>query len=663
MKKARRVPSWDELHCGAYKRLSPVLAEGWKRSIEEKVDPLKKELDVYDPDAFLQVKSESDNQEFFILSKSTIKDIVQTFEMQGVGIGIVSRDCCLLKAFGDNAFMEWAVRKGIRPGSLWSNNSAGVNAISIGMERKTLIYTAGSEHYCKMLGDVSIYFAPVYFSQSTDPLEKPKDIYCGGGIALFTPFLSQGDAYGAVVSLIARLVSFHYSTIVSTVGLIDVEGIAILGVDYYKGRKSVLYYNDSLFKVLEIPEEPLFYKQLDYLIDPVPENRAFWSLIESRKPVRNLPVTLSIRGKKYRYVIKSATPHSNLTEKNRGICLTISSVRQSNEALSKMVGHYAKTNFSDMIGENYTFKRAIQIAERIAPLDNNILILGESGTGKDLLAQSIHNASDRKSHPFVVLNCAALPRDLIASELFGHVEGAYTGSKRGGQMGKLELADGGTLFLDEIGDMPLDLQAVLLRVIEQKSFMRIGSNTNVQSDVRIISATNADLERKVKENKFRADLYYRLCGIRIMLPPLRERGKDIELLASYFVKRAVQAFKFPSVELDIDAISLLNSLPWNGNVRELQHTIESVLYLADGVITVELLREYLGLPKESQAPNHVIIIDEQALSEEEQQSRSLTKEYLEKVLIEYRYNKLEAAKALSISRPTLYKYMKQYNIQ
>ena len=187
------------------------------------------------------------------------------------------------------------------------------------------------------------------------------------------------------------------------------------------------------------------------------------------------------------------------------------------------------------------------MAKAVAKSESNVLILGESGVGKDIFAQAIHNASDRRDKPFLALNCAALPRDLIASELFGYEGGAFTGAKKNGNIGKFQLADTGTIFLDEIGDMPLDLQATLLRVIEQKKFMRVGSSSITNVDVRIIAATNANIQKLIDQKKFRADLYYRLSTLQFTIPPLRERGSDIILLAEYFIQAVSRRINKPNV--------------------------------------------------------------------------------------------------------------------
>jgi transcriptional regulator with PAS, ATPase and Fis domain len=221
---------------------------------------------------------------------------------------------------------------------------------------------------------------------------------------------------------------------------------------------------------------------------------------------------------------------------------------------------------------------------------SNVLILGESGTGKELLAQAIHNASSRASGPFIAINCGSIPRNLIESELFGYEPGAFSGARREGNPGKFELADGGTLFLDEIGDMPLELQVTLLRVIQSREVTRLGGRFPKQVDVRIIAATNADLLHAVEEKMFRGDLYYRLNVLTLTLPPLRDRKEDIPFLCDYFLQRYSDSLGKMVTEISPETMALLCQYSWPGNIRELENIIERAVNLAPArVITPDEL--------------------------------------------------------------------------
>ncbi len=244
--------------------------------------------------------------------------------------------------------------------------------------------------------------------------------------------------------------------------------------------------------------------------------------------------------------------------------------------------------FDDMIGQSESWKRVLDMAQRAAPADVTVLIEGASGTGKEVLARAIHRLSNRKDGPFVAVNCAAIPEGLLESELFGHERGAFTGAVRS-KPGRFELAREGTLFLDEIGDMPLSMQVKILRALQEREIDRVGGTRPIGVDVRVIAATHQNLDRLVGEGKFRQDLFYRLQGVRLSLPPLRERVDDLPLLMSHVLERAAQRLSRPAATVSPEALRLLWSYSWPGNVRELQHVLEGAMVLSDGVIQPEHL--------------------------------------------------------------------------
>lgn len=238
-------------------------------------------------------------------------------------------------------------------------------------------------------------------------------------------------------------------------------------------------------------------------------------------------------------------------------------------------------NFDEIIGQSNPLRKALSKIEKVAPLDTVVLILGETGTGKELAARAIHNLSLRKHRPLIKVNCAALLPNLIENELFGHEKGAYTDA-RTCQVGRFELANNGTIFLDEIGELSLDLQPKLLRVLQDGEFERLGGNKTIKTDVRVIAATNADLQQRVEEGRFRQDLWYRLNIFSIILPPLREREDDIEILTRWFVKKYSAKFGKKIESIPIKTMQKLRSYPWPGNIRELEHVIERALITTEG---------------------------------------------------------------------------------
>jgi formate hydrogenlyase transcriptional activator len=240
-------------------------------------------------------------------------------------------------------------------------------------------------------------------------------------------------------------------------------------------------------------------------------------------------------------------------------------------------------NFREIIGHSPSLKRALQDVQTVAPTDSNVLIFGETGTGKELIARAIHNLSARKDHTLVKVNCAAIPTGLLESEMFGHEKGAFTGAIEQ-RKGRFELANRGTLFLDEVEDIPLDLQPKLLRVLQEQEFERLGSSRTITVDVRVVAATNTDLSQLVAEKKFRSDLYYRLNVFPITLPPLRERTEDIPLLVHFFAQKYAQRMKKPIERIPTETVAALTRYSWPGNIRELQNLIERAVILSRGAV-------------------------------------------------------------------------------
>ncbi len=308
-----------------------------------------------------------------------------------------------------------------------------------------------------------------------------------------------------------------------------------------------------------------------------------------------------------------------------------------------------------IVGESDTMQTLRKEASKAAATQFPVLITGESGTGKELFAQGIHHASARRLYPFVRINCSAIPKDLLESELFGYEKGAFTGARTGGKPGKLELAKHGTVFLDEIGDLPLQMQPKLLRVIEDKEFERIGGTSVIRSDFRLIAATNQNLEEMLTDRRFRKDLFYRLNVIPLHIPPLRERREDILPLVKHFLNQTSQEAFLPEITLEHDAEEVLRSYQWPGNIRELSNVLERVLSSLEGnTIRLSDLPFYLYRSRK-------IASKLSALSIREVQSRA-EKEAILHTLRLARYNKSKAAAMLGIHRTHLYKKIKKYGI-
>jgi len=351
--------------------------------------------------------------------------------------------------------------------------------------------------------------------------------------------------------------------------------------------------------------------------------------------------------------------------------LILRPIKEIHRLINRFSGAQASFQFTDIITNDARMLETIERAKLAAQSSSNIMIEGESGTGKELFAQSIHNFSSRHKAPFIAVNCGAIPRELIGSELFGYVEGAFTGAKKGGKPGKFELASGGTLFLDEIADMPFEQQATLLRVLQEKKVGRIGGNQMFPIDVRVICATNKNLKNEMKKGSFRQDLYYRLNVISLIISPLRERSTDVILLFNHFLKKTSR-----QISKDIKGVSpgILNYLiaySWPGNIRELQNVVERMFNTTTG--------DYLGtdqLPEEIRNPltSPVVTVKNEQPSQvtcisireyrdmNKQKDAAVEKDLLIELLKKNNGNIMRTAKELGLSRPTLYKKMQHYYI-
>jgi DNA-binding NtrC family response regulator len=302
--------------------------------------------------------------------------------------------------------------------------------------------------------------------------------------------------------------------------------------------------------------------------------------------------------------------------------------------------------FPRMIGEHPGMVQAGREMQRVASTESTVLLLGESGTGKELFARAVHQLSPRSGKPFVAINCAAIPETLIENELFGHDRGAFTGAA-GRQAGKFELAHRGTIFLDEIGELPLAVQSKLLRVLEDRKVERLGGTAPVVCDVRVIAATNRNLEEAIEAGEFRRDLYYRLAVVPITIPPLRDRGDDVLLIANHFLERFRREFKKNNLRLSVDASAALQQHAWPGNVRELQNAMERAAILNDGEITAVGLGLVPAVPSTNSAGN----------------GQMQEREKIESALRECKWNKAAAAERLGISYKTLLTRIKAHGLE
>lgn len=406
----------------------------------------------------------------------------------------------------------------------------------------------------------------------------------------------------------------------------------------------ITYINKSACNMLNTSKEEMIGQKLSDLSS----NSILVKVVASNNSYLDVDYFLEHKNKRV-HLINSAYPVYDEENKLIGAVDIHKKIKRSIKLATDLGGYIANYKFDDFIGESKTLSDAIDISKKFAGSNKNVLIIGDSGTGKELFAQSIHNHSVRNEGPFVAINCASYPKDLFESELFGYEEGAFTGAKKGGKTGKFELASGGTLFLDEIGEMPLNLQAKLLRIIESKRMSRIGGNKKIDIDVRIISATNRNLEEMVANNSFREDLYYRLKVLFLNLEPLKNRENDIFILCDYFINKFSRDSSKNILGLNCEARDYVSSYDWPGNIRELENIISLSLFYCEGnyITKEDLIKSGLKIISSNSIDN----------SSKNKKLSTITNEIILQTLDKNNGNKKKTAEELGISRNTIYRML------
>lgn len=640
---------WEMLHRdGAFREvLPPDIRDSWERSYHYRIDPyLRQNIYICTE----QELREAQERASYLLkpSESVMHGLYDFVAGTGFVIAMMDTNHCVLKVVGDEESLAWAKVARLVEGSMWAEDLVGTNAGALALCLAKPVSVFGYEHFCLFSHVAACSVAPI--------MDQGKII---GALGMVAPYSrvshhTLGMTVAAAKHIKSKLLwerarTYHelvMNTMSEGVLTVDLEG-------------NVAYMNSKCGRILKEDEKKAVGRKLYEIIANHPENQYFLNLMLQGRVINDESVVLVVRGEKVRLNV-TVSPLNNPDPLYGGTLAIIREGRKVDRMVRNWIGGGAKKTFDDIIGQDPRFCQVLKTAKAAAASSSNVLLLGESGTGKDIIAQAMHNASARRNNPFVAINCAAFPRDLIASELFGYEDGAFTGAKKGGNMGKFELADQGTIFLDEIGDMPLDLQASLLRVLEEKSVMRLGGTKMIPVNVRIIAATNKDLEAEVERGRFRRDLYYRLGVIRITIPPLRERKADIPLLANYLVENICRRFGKKVQKLSPEVIEVFCEYDWPGNVREMQNVLEGAVQMTEGdEISLDVIKEYVqgyqfGSIKEEKGEEAAIRNDEDLSSVE----KRMIIEYLEK----NRFNKTLTAKALGMSRRTLYRRLKEYNL-
>lgn len=556
---------------------------------------------------------------------------------------LTDEEGCILSVIGDEEILSEAFSLKMIPGAYMDEKNIGTNAMAVALVEGTPVQVSGEEHFIKAYHRWTCSAAPI-----RDVNGKIIGTLDLTGYSESVHSHTLGMVVAAVNAIEKMLEIKKYNeelemAKIYTETIIDSIPAGILTSDLEGNIKTVNRYVTDMFGYNE--EEM--------------KKMKIWNLFEGWEKVKQTicskhnyldeDVFVNSRKNKLQFNL-SAYPILDNKQNLRNIVCVFEEVKKVRKLANKIMGRQAIYTFDKIIGKNERFVQIVEFAKKVADSKSTILIMGESGTGKEVFAQSIHNHSNRRDEPFVAINCGAIPRNLIESELFGYEEGAFTGAKRGGHPGKFEIADGGTIFLDEIGEMPLDMQTRLLRVIEEGTVSRIGSTKEIVVDVRIIAATNKDLIEEVRKGNFRKDLFYRLNVLPIKLPPLRERKDDIPLLVEYFMKRISKRLNKKMVKIPQEYMEYLINYEWPGNVRELENFIELVINTECIPVDIEKNEEKIKIRPYGKIKDENLKLD------------YVEKQHIIKVLEKYNGNMTLSAKALGIGRNTLYRKIKKYNI-
>jgi len=554
---------------------------------------------------------------------------------------------------------------------VWNESTIGTNVHSLCVRLKRPVQLMGPEHYCVALENIVASAAPILDKSgeviATLILSQP--LIDRPWLESFKNFRSQ--TLGLITSLAAAVggqIRLHINNeklkesnlnlkivndkLITTHGALETTFAFIdEGIISIDRTGLIIHINKEGTRMLKLNSDEIGIINIKRFLC---SQSRIMDLVMQGKNI-DVEESICIADDEQTYLVNVRPIVDSTTNQVVSAVLKLTQIEKINALAVNRSGSIASFSFKDILGENKEFKESIDIAQRFASLPENILMIGESGTGKELFAQAIHNTY-RPKGTFMAVNCAAMPRELIESELFGYEGGSFTGAERNGRPGKIELANGGTLFLDEIGDMPLEIQAVLLRTLEDKQVMRIGGRRYKKVDFRLVAATNKDLYRMVKENQYREDLYFRLSVLTINIPPLRKRGNDIEILSKLFIDNYCNKQGRKIQQISPAAQTKINEYEWPGNVRQLQNAmIYAVNTAQDNIIKPENL------------PNYILLDSCPIKVDEITDTKMLRLENLEKVAIEKALllanNYLPAAaEILGISRSTLYRKLKDYNI-
>ena len=624
------------------------IGESWIRAQERKVDPYRIPASAYlEPDAYSRRKI--DNQYFISIAKPFMENIYRYLEQSFYLVVLYDQDGYHLLRMGQRADFERGYQLDIREGLCFDETVLGTTGFSLAKHHRRPMPIIGCEHYTALLHHVVGYYAPI-----NHPIRGELMGIIGVTTARTIPnphTLALSVAAATAIEHSLRLdhgrktFLFYWKALQATMDSLS-DGVFLIDLN---GR--FLEVNASAREIFGLGDRDIQGKHVSSVLG-APDLENLIADVLTRQDREEKEADVEIRDQVYLSSIKYARGEK---ERIQGVMVQLKNVKSLSKIIRHIAGDQPRYPPGSMVGSSPRMQEIKALAILAAESDTNIIIEGESGTGKEVLAHMIHSASPRSENDLVVINCSAIPSELMESTLFGHERGAFTGAART-HIGKFELADRGTVFLDEIGEMPMTMQAKLLRVLEENTIERVGGKKPIKIDIRVITATNRDLAQEMRLGRFRGDLFYRLNVFRVKLPPLRERKEEIRELVPAFIRQMSELFSKTIERVADDYYEALMQYDWPGNVRELRNAVKYSLTLLDGtILRARHLAGFFTSGSQEVNPEDILRIDASALHGRLYDVEGMA---IRKSLEMANGNKSKAAKLLGIGRATLYRKLK-----
>jgi len=622
----------------------PLILKSWKRSVQFGIVPynINNRDDELSHTAFKELRDKYG--ELIFIATPIITNLYFTLKGTNTAIYLIEKDGYILKAIGDNEILNELTKIRLVEGANWHEKSKGTNGIGTALIEQKPVSIHAEEHFCEPFHHLSCFAAPIF--------DTNKNL-----IALLDVTLLAKQAHPHLMALVIAAAKAIETQLYANdlkkrlLNSVKQSNLILNNIDYgifwVNQLGYITYLNSICSNKLGVDASDLIGRHIEDVFN-LPAS--FKEMISDNVKFldRSGQIKIDFQGNTLWCQLKPLV--GPLGEK-LGIAFSLSP-KTSTITVVKPRKQKNEITFEDIIGNSNSMKESIRLAMQAATTNLTILLTGETGTGKEVFARAIHNESHYNKGPFIAINCGAIPETLIESELFGYEDGAFTGAKKGGRPGKFELANNGTIFLDEIGEMPLYIQVKLLRVLQEREIVRVGGVKTIPIDVRVIAATNKDLESEIKQGQFRQDLYYRLNVINIKIPPLRERREDILPLANHFLSKAPM-----KCSISPPAESILCKYFWPGNVREHENIIQrAASFCISGIITPNNLPN--EIKRKAQSSNSHILTTGKSFNLKNLESLTIVE-----ILKQSKGNCTLAAKRLGISRTTLYRKLKALGIQ